>query len=120
MRRHGRHVEGVATVLRKIIAAGLLGSGLSAVAMVPTAIAAQSESEILEKIDLIRDMIVKQDDKLRKMEDDIKDINKRINRLDTVTPVQVNPVQHSARVVHIHRHYYYPRYWCPPPWWGPW
>jgi hypothetical protein len=108
----------------RVIAAGILGLGISAVAMVPSGMADEvgDQLKVLStKIDNLTgafqrldDRLQKQDDRLLKVEEEIRQIKRRP---DTTTTVQPISVQLPTRVVH-HRHYY--RYWCPPPWWEPW
>lgn len=121
-------------MLRKIVATGLLGFGVSGITLVHSAM-----SETLdEKIDALRALIQNQTGALR---GDIRDLDVKfqnqtaglkgeINALDERLTKHIadghRPASNGGSppakiVVQIqNRHRYYPRYWCPPPWWEPW
>jgi hypothetical protein len=107
-----------------------VGLGLSAIAMVPSArsqpVSTQDLDRAIERA--VNTLSLQIREAKGDLQKNIDAVNERLNRhirddhahsqSETVRP----PISHSAppRVVRIERHYYYQRYWCPPPWWGPW
>jgi hypothetical protein len=109
-----------AAMLHKVIAAGILGLGMSTITMVPAAIPQPVTLESLSlQIRNLNEGFQRQAERLKNVEDAIERINAGTNANGTgrVPPdTSRRPTEQTTRVVHIHRHYY-PRYWCPP-WWG--
>jgi len=110
-------------MLRKVIAAWVLGLGLT-VGMTASSATAQTPQEFQDLKDDVKKLILdsrSRDARLQRLDDDIDEIKRLLRHSGhsggSSTSSDTRP---PPRVVHIHRHYYYPRDWCPPPWWGPW
>lgn len=102
-------------MLRKVTVTRALGLGII-FAIVTISSAMADEAEVLDKISKLAAAFQRQADKT---DEALQKQDERLKKLEA----RFIPKDHGdgpARVVHIHRHYYYPRYWCPPPWWGPW
>jgi hypothetical protein len=119
-------------MLRKIIARGVTGLGISAVAMVPSAMPEENPLQLLQQqinrlTEAIQRRMATDDERFKRIEEDIRQLEQRPDNTTTVQPITVQPHSVQPRSVRPssvqpprHRHYY-PRYvWCPPPWWGPW
>jgi hypothetical protein len=112
---------------RRVIAAGILGLGISAIAIVPSGMADEVADQLKllsTKIDNLTGAFQKQNDRLEKQDDRLQKVEEEIrkfkSRPDTTTTIQPETKSRPIRVVvEMHRPHY-PRYWCPPPppWWG--
>ncbi len=115
-------------MLRQVIAAGLLGLGISLVATVPTTMSAEgvkipTDPKANASVEVVQALIRQEVDRLEKdlpnrvAEGIEKYYKHKQSQTQSQTQTQTQTVIRKT-VVHIHRHYY-PRYWwCPPP--PPW
>jgi transcription elongation GreA/GreB family factor len=141
-------------MLRKVIATGVTGLGISAVAMVPSAMPEENTLLLLQQqigrlTEAIQREMAADEERFRRIEEDIRQLKRRLDNTTTVQPttiqpttassvqpssVQPNSVQpNSVRPATVqpatvqpssvrsprHRHYY-PRYVWRPPRWEPW
>lgn len=112
--------DGGCILRNKLIAAGMLWVGISAVAT--SAFAQVTKEQLNEALNAAVNTLSAQIQGVR------GDLQTRVDtlegRLDQhirerhPRPTEGHPHPPSTRVVHVHRHYY--QYWCPPPWWEPW
>jgi cell division protein FtsN len=114
-------------MLRKVIAAGV-----TAVAIVPSAVPEENQLLLLQQqigrlTEAIQREMATDEERFRRIEEDIRQLKLREGNTTTVQPTTVQPTTVQPSAVRLsslrpprHRHYY-PRYvWCPPPWWEPW
>ena len=102
--------------IQKVIASGMLGLGLSAMAVPSVA-----QPITIKDLEAMEARINKNIDKnigelkngLQSQQSQINALRDRMDRIDR-HPTRPAPASSPKRVVHIHRYYY--RYWCPP-WW---
>lgn len=134
-------------MLRKVIATGVTGLGISAVAMVPSAMPEENtllllEQQISRLTEAIQREMTADEERFRRIEEDIRQLKRRLDNTTTVQPITAPPTsspltfaqptsvrpssvrpitaRHSSVRPPRHRHYY-PRYvGCPPPWCEPW
>jgi hypothetical protein len=116
-------------MLRKIIATGVTGLGIFAVAMVSPAMPAQNglQDQISDLIALVQAQIARDEERFRRIEADIRRLTPSSDNIasippNSVQPITVRPTINVRPIINVqpprHRHYY-PRYvWCPPEWWG--
>jgi hypothetical protein len=125
-------------MLKDIIKVIALGLGLSVVALVPSATAAEqspsrnppvprpdqpaTNETVLQMLDNVERRIERTiRDNNTGLQRQIRSLDERVSRLESdkgrSQPRDGNAPPPAVRLVHIHRHYY-PRYWpwCPPPW----
>lgn len=114
-------------MLRKVIATGVTGLGISAVAMVPSAMPEESPLQLLnQQISRLTEAIQRQmatdEERFRRIEEDVRQLKQRPDNTTTVQPSSAQPSSAQPSSVRPPRHrHYYPRYvWCPPPWCEPW
>jgi flagellar hook-length control protein FliK len=121
-------------MLRKVIATGVTGLGISAAAVVPSAMPEENPLQLLnQQISRLTEAIQRQmatdEERFRRIEEDVRQLKQRPDNTTTVLPNTVQPIavqpssarpSSSSAQPPRHRHYY-PRYvWCPPPWCEPW
>jgi flagellar hook-length control protein FliK len=129
-------------MLRKVIATGVVGLGISAVAMVPSAMPEENPLQLLQQqisrlTEAIRRQMTTDEERFKRIEEDVRELKQRQDNTTTVQPITAQPTSvlpSSVRSITArpitarpgsvrppkHRHYY-PRYvGCPPPWCEPW
>jgi transcription elongation GreA/GreB family factor len=136
-------------MLRKVIATGVTGLGISAVAMVPSAMPEENTLLLLQQqigrlTEAIQREMAADEERFRRIEEDIRQLKRRLDNTTTVQPTTIQPttassvqpssvqpssvrpatvqpatVQPSSVRSPRHRHYY-PRYVWRPPRWEPW
>jgi hypothetical protein len=127
--------------LIKGISTWALGLGLSATAVVPSVLPGEAQvtpqqvtDAITGAVNTLSAQISTLGGQIHGVTTDLQtvrtDLQNKVDALDgrlrivedrtrRPPPVQPPPAP-PPRVVNIHRHCHYSRYWCPPPWWGPW
>jgi hypothetical protein len=114
-------------MLRKIIAKWVTGLGISAVVMVPSAMPEENPLQLLQRqinrlTEAIQRRMATDEERFKRIEEDIRQLKQRPDNTTTVQPITVPPRSVRPRSVQTPRHrHHYPQYvWCPPPWWEPW
>jgi hypothetical protein len=114
-------------MLRKVIATGVTGLGISAVAMVPSAMPEENPLLLLQQqssrlTKAIETQMATDEERFKRIEEDIRQLKRRPDNTTTAQPVTAQPITVRPSSVRPPRHrHYYPRYvWCPPPWCEPW
>jgi DNA-binding protein H-NS len=120
-------------MLRRVIATGVTGLGISAVAMVPPAMPEENSLLLLQQqisrlTEAIQRRMEADEERFKRIEEDIRQLKRRPdNTTTTAQPITAQPItaqpitaQPSSVRPPRHRHYH-PRYvWRPPPRWEPW
>jgi hypothetical protein len=129
-------------MLRKVIARGVTGLGISAVAMVPSAVPEENPLQLLEQqisrlTEAIQRRMATDEERFRRIEEDIRELKQRRDNSTSsvqptvephsvpphsvpphsVQPRSVEPRYVKRRSVQPNRHCHNS---CPPPWWEPW
>jgi hypothetical protein len=120
-------------MLRRLIATGVTGLGISAVAMVSSAMPGENDAllglqqQITNLTGMINRLAAREDERYERIEEEIRQLRPGSDHTATigpnpVQPIVVRPTITVRPVVTVqpprHRHHY-PRYvWCPPEWWG--
>jgi hypothetical protein len=117
-------------MLRRVIATGVTGLGISAVAMVSPAMPGENDAllrlqeQITNLTGMINRLAARDDERFQQIEDEIRQRRPGSDHTASVrpNPIIVRPTINVRPIVTVqpprHRHYY-PRYiWCPPEWWG--
>jgi hypothetical protein len=126
-------------MLGKVIATGLIGLGISAVAMVRSAMPGENSLQVLQdQISNLTAAVLAQgrrdeerfnrdEERFNRIEEEIRQLRPGSDHTATirphpVQPITVRPTINVRPIITVqpppHRHYY-PRYvWCPPEWWG--
>jgi hypothetical protein len=131
-------------MLRKVIAIGVTGLGISAVAMVPSAMSEENtllllQQQISRLTEAIQREMAADEERFRRIEEDIRQLKRRPDNTTTVQPPTVQPPTVQPTIVQpttvrpttvatvqpssvrpARRRHYYPRYVWRPPRWEPW
>jgi hypothetical protein len=84
-------------MLRKVIATGVTGLGISAVAMVPSAMPEENPLQLLnQQISRLTEAIQRQmatdEERFRRIEEDVRQLKQRPDNTTTVRPITVRPI----------------------------
>jgi hypothetical protein len=129
-------------MLRKVIATGVAGLGISAVAMVTSAMPEENSLQLLQRqisrlTEAIQRQMTTDEERFNRIEEDVRQLKQRPDNTTTAQPSSAQPTSvqptsaqpSSVRPITVppssvqpprHRHYYLRYVGCPRPWCEPW
>src|SRR5215467_12139522 len=91
-------------MLRKVIARGVTGLGISAVVMVPSAMPEENPLQLLQQqisrlTEAIQRRMATDEERFKRIEEDIRQLKQRPDNTTTVQPITVEPITVQPRSV---------------------